>query len=135
MCDPQGGFKLCTCGSDPDTSRPYWVLKMNIEARPYPEIINAHIVGEAVVEYRVKHAEVKKSKPDVNSMLLEYLNEGKVFDFEYTPLRGDYLKIVTDPSRDTFYEFEYNGSSWVKGKGIGGIGLDADHRTRKGGFS
>ena len=29
MCDLNGPFRLCTCSSDIDYTKPHWILKMN----------------------------------------------------------------------------------------------------------
>ena len=39
MCDLNGPFKLCTCSSEIDRSKPHWVLYRNVVKEGMPSMV------------------------------------------------------------------------------------------------
>ena len=91
MCKDLREYKLCTCSSKIDKTKPYWVLSKRI-----PVLITLDIVGTLIT-------------PDEQFLLTEDrllfdLNSKNIFDFDYQPLENDIL-IVFDGVFT--YEFIY----------------------------
>ena len=91
MCKDLREYKLCTCSSKIDKTKPYWVLSKRI-----PVLITLDIVGTLIT-------------PDEQFLLTEDrllfdLNSKNIFDFDYQPLENDIL-IVFDG--EFTYEFIY----------------------------
>ena len=95
MCKDLREYKLCTCSSKIDKTKPYWVLSKGIPSIPFvsPLVRNW---GELI-------------PPDEQFVLTEDrllidLNSKNIFDFDYQPLENDIL-IVFDG--EFTYEFIY----------------------------
>ena len=91
MCKDLREYKLCTCSSKIDKTKPYWVLSKRI-----PALITLDVVGTLIM-------------PDEQFLLTEDrllfdLNSKNIFDFDYQPLENDIL-IVFDG--EFTYEFIY----------------------------
>lgn len=102
MCDLNGPFKLCTCSGKIDKKKPYWVLKTNKENE-----IDNHVVGMFSQPNFLFTPIFKKN-------ILTRLNSKKnIFDFDYTPINGDLLKLCGD--YDEYYcEFKNGKWKWLK---------------------
>ena len=80
MCSIIGEFKLCTCSKKIDKSKPYWVIERLLvdENEIYPVCIGMH-AGEYL--------------NNIDS-ILDKLNNGNPFDFEYNSLNNPhYMKV------------------------------------------
>ena len=89
MCDINGPFKLCTCESNVDRSKPHWVLHRNLQSKEEHQLMG---------EFNL---------PDPYSLISERslqrrLNSINVFDFDYEPKEGDLLELFLNP------EIEYD---------------------------
>lgn len=107
MCDLNGPFKLCTCDSEIDRTKPHWVLHRFLENKT-----ELHVLGEFSNPNLYDRYIIKKIKKRLNSC--------NVFDFEYTPNEGDYLelfyKIYSDEYSDENepdFRLEYVKGKWV----------------------
>lgn len=101
MCDVNGKFKLCTCTSKVDTSKPHWVLKYN-KNKGYN--VEHHVVG------MFSHSN-QLFTPILRRNILRSLNTStSIFDFDYSPTEGDLLKLCGD--FDEYY-CEFRGGKWV----------------------
>ena len=78
MCDLNGPFKLCSCSSDIDYSKPHWILRMNSVNEGEDAMIT---VGMMISPNLIHKIERRK--------ILRRLNTINVFDFEYTPNEND----------------------------------------------
>ncbi len=100
MCDLTGPFKLCTCSSEIDLSKPHWVLHRFLESKE-----ELFVCGEFINSNLIKN--VKRR-----------LNKINVFDFEYMPVEGDYLEFFIEidfEEEDEImpnYRFEYRKGKW-----------------------
>lgn len=107
MCDLNGPFKLCTCESEIDKTKPHWILHRFLKTKN--EIF----------------AEGEFSNPNLYELYLgkklkRRLNTVNVFDFEYSPQHGDYLELFVkqyqnEDSELTAPDFrlEYVDSNWI----------------------
>lgn len=107
MCDLNGPFKLCTCDSEIDRTKPHWALHRFLENKT-----ELHVLGEFSNPNLYDRYIIKKIK--------KRLNTYNVFDFEYTPNEGDYLelfcKIYSDEysdENDPDFRLEYIKGKWV----------------------
>ena len=91
MCDINGPFKLCSCESDVDRSKPHWVLHRFIQSKE---------------EYQVVGLFSNLDPFDLVSLasLKSRLNTAKVFDFEYEPVDGDFLELFLEPEWEEGFE-------------------------------
>ena len=100
MCDLNGPFKLCSCSSDVDYSKPHWILKTNqIRNEEYLEVI----VGMMIPPNLIDKIERRK--------ILRRLNTINVFDFEYSPSENDQLAL--NHEEEDGYKFTFKGGKWV----------------------
>ena len=95
MCDINGPFKLCTCESAVDRTKPHWVLHRYLQSKESLEIMGMF------------------SEPDPYIMISERslrrrLNSVNVFDFDYVPVEGDYLELFLNPS----IEYDEDGEAF-----------------------
>lgn len=104
MCDINGPFKLCTCESDVDRTKPHWVLHRFIQSKE---------------EFQVMGLFSSLDSYDLVSLqsLKRRLNTVKVFDFEYEPMEGDYLELYLEPEWEEGFELRPNFElEFTKGK-------------------
>lgn len=100
MCDLNGPFKLCSCSSDVDYSKPHWILKTNpIRNEEYLVVIEGMMIPPNLID------KIERRK------VLRRLNTINVFDFEYTPSENDQLELNHD--EDDGYKFTFKGGKWV----------------------
>ena len=96
MCEPGVKIKLCTC--DPDEIDPLncWQLSSDAELR---KIMGSFVQSQGFREF-------DKTKM-LKQKILDDLNGGEVFDFDYRPSNGDALKIWIEGEEYRF--FYYHG--------------------------
>lgn len=104
MCDVNGPFKLCTCNSDVDKSKPHWILHRHIQSK---EVLRA--VGLFNFPDPFETISIRSLKRRLNSI--------NVFDFEYEPQEGDFLELFFAPEIDEDevlpeYELEFFKGKW-----------------------
>ncbi len=105
MCDLTGPFKLCTCSTDVDKSKPHWVLHRFLETMEEVFVCGLFNNPNLYELYLIKQ-------------LKKRLNTTNVFDFEYSPLEGDFLEffIQSDWEEEDEimpdYRFEYKKGKW-----------------------
>jgi hypothetical protein len=104
MCDVNGPFKLCTCDTTVDRTKPHWVLHRYIQSKKEFQMMG---------DFRTPNPFQKISSRN----LLKRLNSVKIFDFEYEPQEGDYLELFI--SSEIFfneiepdYRLEYSKGRW-----------------------
>lgn len=95
MCDINGPFKLCTCESDVDRTKPHWVLHRQLQSREMRQIVGLF------------------NLPDPYTMISERslqrrLNSVNVFDFDYEPMEGDLLNLFLNQK----FSLEFRMGSW-----------------------
>ena len=96
MCDITGPLKLCTCNSEIDKSKPYWVLKtMCLTSR---------------VDIKSKIIGTLSSEIESGKVLVERLNRENLFDFDYIPQENDTLQIILPDVQK--YIFKFNSGKW-----------------------
>ena len=95
MCNIIGEFKLCTCGKKIDKSKPYWVIERLLvdENEIYPVFIGIH-AGEYL--------------KNIDS-ILDKLNNGNPFDFEYNPESNDILELNFE---EAVFNLIYRNGRW-----------------------
>lgn len=96
MCDITGPLKLCTCNSEIDKSKPYWVLKT--------------ICLTSSLDIRSKIIGTLSSDIDSERILVERLNNENLFDFDYNPQENDTLQIIF--SNIHRFSFKFNSGKW-----------------------
>ena len=100
MCNLNGPFKLCSCSSDIDYSKPHWILKTNsARNEEYLVVIEGMMNPPNLVD------KIERRK------VLRRLNTVNVFDFEYSPSENDQLEL--NHEEDDGYKFTFKGGKWV----------------------
>ena len=100
MCDLNGPFKLCSCSSDIDYSKPHWILRMNSSNEGEDMMVT---IGMMIPPNLIHKIERRK--------VLRRLNTINVFDFEYAPNENDQLKL--NYQEDDGFKFTFKGGKWV----------------------
>ena len=91
MCDLNGRFKLCTCSSEIDRSKPHWVLYRNVVKEGMPSMV----VGMPIFTINLIGV-IQERK------LLRRMNTRNVFDFDYNPKESDKLFIYFDKDLEDY---------------------------------
>ena len=105
MCDVNGPFKLCTCGSKVDKLKPYWILHRYLQSKEEYQLLG---------QFYLPNPYDKIS----SRSLKRRLNSVNVFDFEYDPQEGDYLELYITPYKEgeeiefPDFKLEFNNGKW-----------------------
>lgn len=105
MCDVNGPFKLCTCSSDIDRTKPHWILHRFIQSREEYKVMG--LFGCSNPYEKITASNLKRRMNSVN-----------VFDFEYTPQEGDMLRLFLAPEieeeedLEPYFELEFMKGKW-----------------------
>ncbi len=95
MCNTIGEFKLCTCSKKIDKSKPYWVIeRLLIDENE----IYSVCIGMPAGEYL----------KNIDS-ILDKLNNGNPFDFEYNPESNDILELNFE---EVVFNLIYRNGRW-----------------------
>lgn len=114
MCDFNKPIKFCTCSPEElERETVYWELAKFISHNP-------HVRGRLAMG-RDEIQGLTKEK------VLEYLNSGKAFDFEYTPKSRDILYIIGEGSF-RFMGFIFDNGTWRSGS----AGFETYQTTHRG---
>jgi len=100
MCDLNGPFRLCTCSSDIDFTKPHWILRMNS--------INDNVETMVTIGMMTPINLIDKIE---RRKILRRLNTVNVFDFDYTPSENDQLEL--NLQEDDGYTFNFKQGKWV----------------------
>ena len=100
MCDLNGPFRLCTCSSEIDYTKPHWILRIN-SVNNGEEIMVT--IGMMIPPNLINKIERRK--------ILRRLNTVNVFDFEYSPSENDQLELNLE--EDDGYTFNFKKGKWV----------------------
>jgi len=100
MCDLNGPFRLCTCSSDIDYTKPHWILRMNSINDDVETMVT---IGMMMPLNLINKIERRK--------ILRRLNTVNVFDFEYAPSENDQLEL--NYGEDDGYTFNFKKGKWV----------------------
>lgn len=100
MCDLNGPFRLCSCGSEIDYNKPHWILHQNT-TNAGDEIIAC--IGMMTPLDLIEKIERRK--------ILRRLNTINVFDFEYSPKENDQLEL--NFSKYDGLKFTFQKGKWV----------------------
>ena len=95
MCNIIGEFKLCTCSKKIDKSKPYWVIERLIKDE---NKISEIYIGMHGGEYL----------KNIDS-ILDKLNNGNPFDFEYNPENNDILELNFE---EVVFNLIYRNDRW-----------------------
>ena len=82
MCDLNGPFRLCSCSSDVDYTKPHWILRTNSKNERFDASV---MIGMMTPLNLIDKIERRK--------ILRRLNTINVFDFEYLPSENDQLEL------------------------------------------
>ncbi len=93
MCDVNGPFKLCTCDTSVDRTKPHWILHRYIQSKE-----EYQVMGEFRTPNPYQQISTRSLKRRLNSI--------NVFDFEYKPIEGDYLELFLSPEIDCYVDDE-----------------------------
>ena len=96
MCNIIDGFKLCTCSDKVDKSKPHWVLERLIKKE---DKIQDEVLIGILSPYYTENIKT----------ILNELNNGNPFDFDYNPKDNDMLELNFD--EDTF-SLIYKKDKW-----------------------
>jgi hypothetical protein len=100
MCDLNGPFRLCSCSSDIDYTKPHWILRINSKN----ERVDASVmIGIMTPLNLIDKIERRK--------ILRRLNNINVFDFEYLPYENDQLELNFE--EEDGYKFTFKKNKWV----------------------
>jgi hypothetical protein len=105
MCDVNGPFKLCTCSSDIDRTKPHWVLHRFIQSRDEYQVCG--LFGCPNPYEKITASNLKRRMNSLN-----------VFDFEYNPQEGDMLRLYLVPEieeeedLESNFELEFMNGKW-----------------------
>ena len=100
MCDLNGPFRLCTCSSEIDYTKPHWILRIN-SVNNGEEIMLT--IGMMIPPNLINKIERRK--------ILRRLNTVNVFDFDYSPSENDQLELNLE--EDDGYTFNFKKGKWV----------------------
>ena len=100
MCDLNGPFRLCTCSSNIDFTKPHWILRMNSHDDGKEILIT---VGMMIPPNLIDKIERRK--------VLRRLNTVNVFDFNYTPEENDQLELNFEENDG--FKFTFRKGKWV----------------------
>jgi len=100
MCDLNGPFRLCTCSSEIDYTKPHWILRIN-SVNNGEEIMVT--IGMMIPPNLINKIERRK--------ILRRLNTVNVFDFDYSPSENDQLELNLE--EDDGYTFNFKKGKWV----------------------
>jgi hypothetical protein len=115
MCDVNGPFKLCTCDTSVDRTKPHWILHRYIQSKE-----EYQVMGEFRTPNPYQQISTRSLKRRLNSI--------NVFDFEYKPIEGDYLELFLSPEIECYdgnedeeddvefdpdYILEFKNGKWV----------------------
>lgn len=103
MCNSDQGFKFCTCEDISTAEYTWWLMRYlgNDENGPMGSIVApAHDLGAGLTSERI----------------LAVLNEGKAFDFDYSPMEKDSIRFERAAKDGYWYmSFVFEGRKWVEG--------------------
>ena len=102
MCDLNGPFRLCTCSSDIDYTKPHWILRMNSINDDVETMVT---IGMMMPLNLINKIERRK--------ILRRLNTVNVFDFEYAPSENDQLELNLEKMMD-IHSILKKGSGFLK---------------------
>ena len=100
MCYLNGPFKLCSCSSDIDYSKPHWILRMNSNNEVEDMMVT---IGMMIPPNLIHKIERRK--------ILRRLNTINFFDFEYSPSENDQLELNFE--EDDGYKFTFRKGKWI----------------------
>ena len=100
MCDLNGPFRLCTCSSDIDFTKPHWILRMNSTNDSEETMVTIGIMTPMNLINKIERRKI-----------LRRLNTVNVFDFEYTPSENDQLELNLE--EDDGYTFNFKKGKWT----------------------
>ena len=90
-----GEFKLCTCSDKIDRSKPHWILERLCVNKNEIEQVT---IGMYTYQYMMNI-----------DFIVDKLNHGKPFDFEYNPRQKDVLTLNFD---DVAFTLIYTNGKW-----------------------
>ena len=99
MCDLNGPFRLCTCSSEIDYTKPHWILRMNSVNNGEDIMV---IIGIMTPINLIDKIERRK--------ILRRLNTVNVFDFKYNPSENDQLELNLE--EEDGYKFTFKNGKW-----------------------
>ena len=98
MCDLSDGFRLCTCDGESE-AEPDWVLeRLDASKRPMARR------GRVVMPRYSKHERSQRTR------IIEALNEGTCFDFDYAPTVND---VLTLKASGRVFRFRFRKGRWT----------------------
>lgn len=117
MCDLNGPFKLCTCSSIIDFSKPHWILHQNVTNEGEEMIVT---IGMMVPVSLIDKIERRK--------ILRRLNTLNVFDFDYQPEENDQLEL--NFQEDDGHKLTFKGGKWKMEEWFGNHPI-FEHKSKK----
>jgi hypothetical protein len=122
MCSTGPHFKLCTCANI-ETVQNYWILTTG----------NKHVLNGVVGSIMSPHSVNEATSFDLETFtlkrLLHDLNNENIFDFDYTPQKGDKICFIFDELKPDDIEEDENYSIEVvfDGKQFDTLELGSDY--------
>ena len=124
MCDLSKNFKLCSCDGDKlPLEKVGWILERKNETLP-----NRYLKGKVAKDFTSTHEQQLKI------LIEEQLNQKNCFDFDYSPMEDDLLKIKRKkegPIR--WYIYRFVKGLWQKDESTGLDGSRSKHQYYKNG--
>jgi len=94
MCEI-GEFKLCTCSGEIDKSKPHWILeRLSVNKNEIEQVI----IGMYSYQYMMNIY-----------FVIDKLNNGNPFVFEYKPKQKDILSLIFD---DVAFTLIFTNGKW-----------------------
>ena len=100
MCDLNGPFRLCSCSSNVDYTKPHWILRINSKNERIDSIVMIGIMTPLNLIDKIERRKI-----------LRRLNTINVFDFEYLPSENDQLELNFE--EEDGYKFTFKKNKWV----------------------
>ena len=99
MCDFNGPFRLCSCSSNIDYTKPHWILRMNSVNNGEEVVVTIGLMKPINLIDKIERRKV-----------LRRLNTINVFDFEYAPSENDQLELNLE--EEDGYKFTFKNGKW-----------------------
>lgn len=107
MCKVSNKLKLCTCTTDLDKLKHYWIFHRYVEGK------NEMVIGQPLFPEDF----IYSNHPDNQTILERLLNEENIFDVAIIPKSKDRLELsftCNDYRQNIMtYGFEYTKGKWI----------------------
>lgn len=104
MCTEGEKLIFCSCEGEIDKSQPNWRLMRYIQTIP------SELRGKILMPSKSLDSGFSEA------LVLQQLNEGNIFDFDYSPQEKDWLRIDAGGSSSKYLSFYFKADKWHPGR-------------------